>query len=334
MPGPTASVIIATLNESANVDHVLDTALADPSVIEVIVADGGSTDATRDLVEARTTVDGRVRLVDNPYRVQSAGLNLAARSASGDILIRLDGHTTYAPDYCAASIEAWEPTLAVGGPMRAAGDDAWSEAAANAMDDRMAVGPARFHHATEVEDVDTVYLGAFARDRFLSLGGYRTFPSGTVEDTDFYARWRADGGTVRVDPSLRSCYHPRRGWRSLWRQYARYGRGKAEMLWLNRRLPSPRPLAPSTLILAVVVGLTLGLTVSWWPLVAVLGAWLLVLGVIAVRAPTRRIRTGVVAGTMHLAYGAGYWFGLIAGPPDVITLGLPASADADPPSLA
>jgi glycosyltransferase involved in cell wall biosynthesis len=334
MPRPTASVIVATWNESANIDHVLDAALSDDAVVEVIVADGGSTDGTAELVEARALADDRVRLVHNAYRIQSAGLNLAAATSSGDVLIRLDGHTTYAPDYVTASLAAWEPGTAVGGPMRAEGNDPWSEAAANAMDDPMAVGPARFHHATSVEEVDTVYLGTFSRSRFLDLGGYRTFPSGTVEDTDFYARWRTDGGTVRVDPSLRSWYHPRKGVRALWRQYARYGRGKAEMLWLNRRLPSLRPLAPAALVLAIAVGIVLGLAWSWWPLAAIFAAWLVVLAVIAARAPSRRIRTGIVAGTMHLAYGSGYWFGLIAGPPDVITLGLSESAPADPPTAA
>jgi len=42
MTPATASVIVATLNEAANIDHVMDIALNDRSVIEVIIADGGS----------------------------------------------------------------------------------------------------------------------------------------------------------------------------------------------------------------------------------------------------------------------------------------------------
>lgn len=190
------------------------------------------------------------------------------------------------------------------------------------MQDHLAIGPAKFHHADEVEDVDTVYLGAFEREKFISIGGYRTFPSGTVEDTDFYTRWRSSGGTVRVDPTIESWYKPRDTWRALFRQYFRYGRGKAELVWLNGRLPSLRPLAPALFVLGFIVLIVVGLSVTWIPL-AVLGtAWLGALTVVAVRATTSKIRTGVVAGTMHAAYGTGLWWGLLSGRPAVSTLGL------------
>jgi succinoglycan biosynthesis protein ExoA len=326
MPFPTAAVIVAALDEVANIDHVIDTALASRHVATVIVADGGSTDGTRERVAHRAHADPRVRLIDNPHRVQSAGLNVAATIADTDLLIRLDGHTTYAPDYIDASVAAWAEDLAVGGPMRARGDTPWSEATAYAMDDPMAIGPARFHHATVAEDVDTVYLGTFERAVFLDVGGFRTFPSGTVEDTDFYRRWRERGGIVRVDPAVRSWYHPRSKWRGLWRQYVRYGRGKAELLWLNGRLPSVRPAAPAALVLLLAVGAVLAVSWTPWPLVALIGVWGLALGVVAARSPARRLRTAAAAATMHVAYGLGLWIGVFAGRPEVHTLGMPEPA--------
>jgi succinoglycan biosynthesis protein ExoA len=322
MPTHTVAVIIATLDEAANIGHVLDTALGNEAVTEVIVADGGSTDGTREAVAARASGDARVRLVDNPFRIQSGGLNLAASTATADLLLRLDAHTTYSHDYIERSVAVWRPGTAVGGPMRADGDGPWAEAIAYAMDDPMAVGPARFRHATAPEDVDTVYLGLFERMRFLAVGGYRTFPSGTVEDTDFYARWRADGGTVRVDPSIRSSYHPRARWGALWRQYRRYGQGKAELFWLNGRLPSVRALAPAALIAGLVGGTAFAIVVTPLPIAALLLAWGAALVTTAARAPARRVRTAVTAATMHAAYGAGTWIGVLRGRPSVQTLGL------------
>jgi len=322
MSNNSATVIIATLNEERNIDHVMDTALRGKAVVEVIIADGGSTDGTAEIVLERATADPRVRLLDNPDGGQSAGLNRAAAAATGDLLVRLDGHSRYAEDYVTASLHSWKPGTAVGGPMLAEGTNVWGSATAIAMQDPLAVGPARFHHADNVEEVDTVYLGTFDRRTFLDMGGYRTFPSGTVEDTDFYTRWRDNGGSVKVDPALRSWYAPRDSWRGLLRQYSRYGRGKSELVWLNGRLPSLRPLAPALLVFAMGVFGLVGIVSTWIPLAVLGGAWALALGVIAARAPAHRLATALVAATMHVGYGIGVWWGLGVGRPEVHTLGM------------
>lgn len=314
-------MIVATLNESANIDHVIDIALSDEAVVEVIIADGGSNDTTVEKIHARAATDDRIKLILNPHRGQAAGLNKAALLASGTVLVRLDGHTRYAENYVSSSLQAWRPGIAVGGPMLAEGSSAWARATASAMQDPLAIGPARFHHADTVEEVDTVYLGTFERSRFLDIGGYRSFPSGTVEDTDFYSRWRAHGGTVIVDPAIGSWYRPRDTWRALTKQYFRYGRGKAELIWLNGRLPSLRPLAPTLLVVGMGLFTVVGFASTWLPLAALSAAWFAALAVVAARARTLRVRTSVVAATMHLAYGAGLWWGLLAGRPTVETLG-------------
>jgi len=283
---------------------------------------------TVEKIRARAATDPRVRLVHNPDQVQSAGLNRAASEATGTLLIRLDGHTAYAEDYVAASLSAARPGVAVGGPMIAQGSTPWSRATAAAMEDPLAIGPARFHHATTVETVDTVYLGTFERESFFDVGGYRSFPSGTVEDTDFYRRWRTHGGTVSVDPAIRSWYRPRESWRALTTQYYRYGRGKAELVWENRRLPSVRMLAPAGLVAGFLVAFALGLTVTWIPFIVAGLAWIALLGAVALRTKSSRLTTAIVTATMHVAYGSGLWMGMIAGPPTVQTLGLNSTPES------
>lgn len=322
MDSPTAAVIVAALDEAETIESVITAAGRDARVMEIIVADGGSTDGTTDIVRRLALADGRIRVVENADRHQSAGFNLAARSATADVLVRMDAHTEYADDYVTRSLAAWGPEIAVGGPMRAEGTGPWSEAIANAMHDPWAVGPARFRHATAPETVDTVYLGTFAREAFLEVGGYRRFPSGTVEDADFYHRWRGRGWIVRVDPAIKSRYRPRRSWGQLWRQYRRYGEGKAELLWANGRLPSPRALAPAALVGALGVGVVASFTVRPWALAVVAAPWAAVVATIGARAPSRRARTAAAAATMHLAYGVGTWIGVLRGTPRVETPGM------------
>ena len=318
MQHPSVSVILPVLDEADLIEGVIGDLLGQDydGPLEVIVADGGSTDDTKEKVLALAQRDQRVRVIDNPERRQTFGLNRAAAAATGEILVRADGHTRFAPDYVRTSVQVLEEVGgAVGGRMSPVGRSPFGEAVAAAMESRLTMGPGRFHHATKREEVDTVYLGAFQREDFVALDGFRAFPSGSSEDADFYYRWRTSGRKVYVDPSIVSAYHPRDTAAGLWRQYFRYGMGKAEMLWVNGELPSWRPLAPLALVLGLVLFTLVGLVTGGWVTLSVLaGVWLLVLVWVALRADAPMLGVFRAAGIMHLAYGLGMVWGLARGP--------------------
>jgi succinoglycan biosynthesis protein ExoA len=150
-----------------------------------------------------------------------------------------------------------------------------------------------------------------ARQTFLDQGGLRTLPSGVAEDADFYYRLRQRGGRVMVVPAIRSRYRPRQTPGALWRQFYRYGLGKADMLYINGEFPSWRPLAPLALLMGLLASVVLGLATGWWlPLLVLVGLWLLVLIVGARGAPI-----GVAAiAIMHIGYGLGLVRGLLRFP--------------------
>jgi len=314
---PAVSVILPVFNEIDSIDDVIGDLLAQDysGFLEVVVADGGSTDGTLEkLIEWRAR-DPRIKVVDNPQRRQALGLNLAAEGAAGSVLVRADGHSRYTRDYVSNSMQVLaEVGGAVGGRMRPVGATNFGRAVAAAMESPLTMGPGRFHHATTRQEVDTVYLGAFNRPDFEALGGFRLF-TGTSEDADFYFRWRQSGRKVFVDPSIVSTYRPRDTPGALWRQYFRYGLGKAEMLWLNGRLPSPRPLAPLSLVVGLLATLVLGiLSGVWWPLALAVAGWLLLLTWVALRSDESPFGVMTAAAIMHLSYGLGTVWGLIRGP--------------------
>src|SRR5205809_956528 len=78
---------------------------ADDRVV-VVGADGGSNDGTREIVAEIAARDRRVRLVANPDRLQSAGVNLAARLMADDRpwLVRVDAHADYPKNYASTLI--------------------------------------------------------------------------------------------------------------------------------------------------------------------------------------------------------------------------------------
>lgn len=313
------SLLLPVLNEIENIEACLDSVAGQdyPGPLEVLVAEGGSTDGTAErLAERARGGDLRIRVLSNPQRRQSFGLNLLASASEAEILIRVDAHTIYATDYVSKSVEALleSGAVAVGGRLEAEGEEPFGKAVALAMRSRLAIGPGVFHHADSRREADTVYLGAFRRSDFIDSGGYRDFPYGVAEDADLYYRWRTAGRTILLDPAIRSTYLPRQSVRSLFRQFYRYGAGKADMLYANGRWPSWRPLAPLLLVTALIATFLLaavtGLRLPFWSLLALWIVALLMAARVAPR-PVERLRVFLAAAVMHTAYGLGLLTALV-----------------------
>ena len=308
-------MLLPVFNEAGSIDECLHSLEGQDYAgeWELVVADGGSTDATSDHLARWRVRLPRLLVVDNPRRLQSNALNVAADNTAADVLIRADAHTTYGPDYVTRSVEALlaSGAEAVGGPMRPQGDNAFGRAVAAAYRSKIGIGPAPFHHTEEPTEGDTVYLGTMTRQTFLSNGGMRSLPSRVAEDADFFYRLRQRGGRILIDPGIRTTYRPRSTSTALWRQFYRYGLGKADMLYINGEFPTWRPLAPLALVLGLVAAIAFGLiTTTWWPLLLLIAGWVLLL---AIASRGRMLEVFVIA-IMHLSYGVGLVRGLLRSP--------------------
>src|SRR5512146_85434 len=127
MSNDPISIVIPCRNEARSIASVLDSILAQDFTgmdWEVIVADGMSDDGTRDVLKRYREAHPRVQVIDNQSKAVPAGLNAAIRAARGDIILRMDAHTSYAPDYVRRCVETLRSAAAdnVGGPARTAPD--------------------------------------------------------------------------------------------------------------------------------------------------------------------------------------------------------------------
>lgn len=323
MAYPSVSILLPVLDEAGFIDACLDSLSRQDyrGPLEIVIADGGSRDGTIDKLADWSGRTPSLVLIDNPRRLQSHGLNLAAQRAAGEILVRADAHTVYAPDYIRRSVEVLEATgaSAVGGPMRPEGTTPFGRAVARAMISRYGVGPGAFHDETASGDVDTVYLGAFRQRDLAAIGGFRTLPHGAAEDADLYARWRRAGGRILLDPGIRSRYRPRQTAPGLWKQFWRYGAAKADLVLADGRWPSIRSAVPPLFVLTLAGSLVIGVLWTWWPAVGLVVAWTVVLGLAAREAdgPGDRVRTMAAAAIMHLSYGLGLTLNLFRRPTTV-----------------
>jgi glycosyltransferase involved in cell wall biosynthesis len=318
---PAITVVIPILNEAASVRHCLEAVLQQDypaDRLEILVVDGGSLDDTPAIVQALLQNRPRARLLDNPRRLRSAGLNVGILAAQGEIVIFVDGHTLIAPDYVKACVRCLVEQKAdnAGGGMRPVGTTYTGQGIALATSSRFGVGNSKFHYSNQEAYVDTVYLGAYWRKTFDQIGLYDE----TLQinaDYELNYRLRQAGGRILLSPTIRSTYIPRSSLMALWRQYFRYGRGKVDTLHKHpASLRWRQTVAP--LFVATLLG-SLLLSSFAKPARAVLGAatgsYLLANSIASTIAASRGgwrylPLLPLVFAIIHIAWGLGFWWGV------------------------
>ena len=252
------SIIVPCRNERACISAFLDGILRqDLSGFdwEAIIADGQSSDGTDAIIEQYCARDPHFRLIENPGRIVSTGLNLAIQAARGEIILRMDVHTAYATDYVRQCVACLGQTGAdcAGGPWRARGEGYLSSAIASAFQSPFSAGGARSHNLSYEGLVDTVYLGCWRRSNLLSLGMFDEALARNQDD-ELNLRIIRRGGKIWQDPRIVSWYCPRASLRSLFRQYHQYGFWKVAVIRKHHRPASIRHLVPGSFV-AVMCGL-------------------------------------------------------------------------------
>jgi glycosyltransferase involved in cell wall biosynthesis len=326
---PSVSIIIPCYNEQATIRKLLKAIHAQTyprADLEVVIADGMSTDRTRKEIAAfaGSHPDLHVAVVDNPARIIPAALNRALAEAQSEIIVRLDGHCTPYPDYverCVADLKAGLGDNVGGIWEIRPGAKTWvAESIAAASAHPLGVGDALYRHAEKAAEVETVPFGAFKRE-LLALVGFFNEDLLTNEDYEFNARIRSSGGRIWLDPAIRSIYFARPTLGALARQYARYGFWKWRML---RRYPGTlrwRQGLPPLFVLSLA---GLGILGVFLPVFRVLlaaevGLYLLALAAVGVQVSLRRKKAFLLPGlplaiaTMHTAWGAGFLWSMIRG---------------------
>jgi len=114
---PLVSVVIATFNQEDFIESAIRSVTAQTyGLLEVIVVDDGSTDATNE--RAAIVSDSRVRVIRTANAGVAAARNRGVAEASGEILAFLDGDDEWEPQKLAEQLPVLTDAVAVGGRMR------------------------------------------------------------------------------------------------------------------------------------------------------------------------------------------------------------------------
>jgi len=307
---PRVSVIVPARNEAAHIEDCIGSIVAQSvqGGIEVIVADGGSSDET-----ARLASSAGAKVVENPKRTTPAGLNAALAAAQGAIVVRFDAHGTMPPGYVEASVAALEHEVGAagaGGWVKVEPTGPWGRAVGAALASRFGIGNARSWKQPKPGqtrlDVDTFPLGSWPTEQLRIVGGWdERFLRN--QDFELNYRLRRAGGRIVFGPAIWSFYRPRESLQAVARQYWDYGRFKALTLATAPGSVRPRQMAPAVLLAtAATTILPVGLARAAR---GAMVAYALVLAGVTVKS-RGGWRTTVVLGTIHGVWGAGLLSGL------------------------
>ncbi len=327
---PLVSVIIPCRNEEKTIHLVLE-ALFEQSFplqnMEIVIADGLSTDGTRRAIHAFSEAHPAlfVRLVDNPKQIIPTGLNTAIKASKGELIVRMDAHSLPNQDYVQRCYNAHQEGKAenVGGVWKISPqNNGWvARSIAAAAANPFAVGDAHYRFTEKAAYVDTVPYGSYKRELFEKIG-YFDESLLANEDYEFNTRIRQSGGRIWLDPAIQCTYFARATFAALAKQYWGYGFWKAQML---KRYPETlrwRQALPPAFVLGLVVLALVGFI--WpiaWPVFAVIvGLYLAVQLVpaiqISLKAGDIHLSIGVVIATliMHFSWGTALIVGLFSHP--------------------
>jgi glycosyltransferase involved in cell wall biosynthesis len=320
---PSVSVIVPVRNEAGYIDSCVRALLDQidaPADYEVLVVDGMSEDGTRDVLAAIAAAEHRLRVLDNPAQIVPTALNIGIAQARGEVIIRVDGHTTVAPDFVRANLqlfaehpEAWS----VGGPIAHRAKTRIARAIAAAMSSPIGVGGARHRFETYEGYAEGTAFPAFRRWVFDRIG---LFDEDLVRNQDDEMNFRitSAGGRIFISPRVKHDYFVRGSYKALFHQYMQYAYWKVEVMRKHGRVIAPRHLVPGLFVLALPLcaGASLLVPLAATPLVAYGGllGWLAASTTVAERDPRVGVGAAVAAATMHIAYGLGTLAGVVSRP--------------------
>ncbi|MCC2611771.1 glycosyltransferase family 2 protein [Neorhizobium sp. Rsf11] len=311
-------LVIPCLNEAATIEPLLRKLNGQRGEMDMllVVADGGSHDGTRDIVQKLLPEIPRLLLLENPKRIQSAAINLAVDrfGQDRDYLIRIDAHGDYPDGYCRTLLEEaldmQADSVVVG--METVGFGLFQKATAVAQNSKLGNGGSKHRAGGGGDWVDHGHHALMRIEAFRAVGGYdENFSHNEDAELDF--RLRAAGFRIWMTGKTFMTYYPRASAPALFRQYLAYGRGRAKNLIKHRSIPRLRQAIPLA-VAPVVVGAFLAL-LHWWAAVP-LAIWAAAcLGYGFWMAVGQKNPYGPLASLsamiMHFAWSAGFWLELI-----------------------
>lgn len=316
---PFVSALLVTRNEKDYINISLESLLTQTypkSSYEIIVIDGYSNDGTieiiKDLQEECKKESFSLRILSNDKQILASGWNIGIREAKGNYVVRIDAHSTAAPDFIQKSVETMQrvEAVCVGGKLISKSLTGGDEAVSKVLSSPFGVGNSSFRVSDKEGYADTAVYGLYKKSVFEKVG---FFDEKMVrnQDIELHSRIKNAGGRFYFNPEIECTYYTRNTVKKMIKQA--YGNGYWNMVLLKKGSDalSIRHLVPFVFVLYLIFSFVFGLMWHWIWIVALCVLVLhLIMGVYFSLKKTNKfseiIRMPFLFMFLHLSYGCGY----------------------------
>jgi GT2 family glycosyltransferase len=320
------AIVMPVLNEERFLGGTLDQVYMQDfpmEQVEVVIADGGSTDRTRDIAAQYKDRFGSLKILDNPRRLSSAGRNIGVRNSSAPYILVLDGHS-YLPGKTLLEdmVELFESTdadcLCRPQPLNPPDISDLQRVVACCRASALGHNPSSDIYSDFQGTVDPTSSGAMYRRSVFEQIGYFDENFDACEDVDFNFRIHMARLKAIISPKLKVFYYPRATLTGLWRQMVRYGKGRFRLAHKHRQLAPMQMLAAVGIVaLALLLLLSLVSEAAWNWLTTLIGIYVLVVVGYSAWLAHDRERLGcllvgpLVFPIIHFGLGWGFLMGFV-----------------------
>lgn len=319
------SFIVVALNAGEklnNLIHDLEKQDYDHKNIEIIFVDGNSSDNTKEVMNdlANSKHDfARVCVLDNPKKILPCGWNIALKESKGDVILRVDAHSSIPTDFIRKNVEAIQSGEKIVGGHRISIIDeksAWQKTLLIAETSLFGSGIASYRRTREKKYVSTLAHAAYSREVFQQVGGYDERLART-EDNEIHYRMKEAGYKFLLDPDIKSFHHARNTFSKMIRQKFMNGYWIGLTLGVSPRCFSFYHFAPLLFVLAILCGVILssfGITI---PILTLAVVYLIfnilntIVSIVGKKFELSYLLLPVLFFSLHVYYGVGTLKGII-----------------------